>query len=128
MSSKRLQPLPSGPRLLGFPTALFLRQLLLAAARAPRRVRTRRSTTFHHVFAVREELPHELRLRPPSPVLLVRPSTTFFPLKRSRLLALVRVAPGRVILVDVQDIMRRQGREPGREARVLRIRERIGLA
>ena len=77
MSSQRLQPLSSCPSLLGFATSFLLREFLLAAARAPRRVRTRRSTTFHHVFAVREELPHEFGLGPSPPVLLVRPSPSF---------------------------------------------------
>lgn len=128
MSSQRLQPLSRGPSLLGFSTALLLREFLLAAARAPRRVRPRRPSTLHHVFSVREELSHKLGLRPSPPVILVRPSPSFLSFKSSRLLALVRVAPGRVVLVDVENIMRRQGREPGRESSVLRIREGIGLA
>jgi len=38
------------------------------------------------------------------------------------------VAPRRVILIHVQHIMRRQRSEPRGKARILRIRERIGLA
>ena len=126
--SESLQPLPSCPSLLRFATSFLLREFLLAAARAPRRVRTRRPSPFHHVFSVREQLPHKLGLGPPSPVLLVRPSPSFLSFKSSRLLALVRVAPWGMILVHVQNIMRRQGREPGRESSVLRIWEGIGLA
>ena len=105
MSSQRLQPLPSCPSLLGFATSFFLGEFLLAAARAPRRVRSGSPSPFHHVFSVREELSHKLGLRPSPPVLLVRPSPSFLSFKSSRLLALVRVAPGRVVLVDVENIM-----------------------
>ena len=38
------------------------------------------------------------------------------------------MAPGRVILIDIQNIVGRQRSEPGRKPRILRIRERIGLA
>ena len=40
----------------------------------------------------------------------------------------MRVAPGRVVLIHVENIVRRQRSEPGRKARILRIWERVGLA
>ena len=108
MSSQSLEAFPCRSGFFRFATSFFLREFLLAAARAPSSVRPCSPSTLHHFLAMRDELPHEFGLGPSPPVLLIRPSTSFFPLKRSRLLALVRVAPGRVVLVDVQNIVRRQ--------------------